>query len=250
MKTIIVCGFLLFSLSQAAASTLGPARWAMTEWEGLTNADGTGLFVEVVEQAFAHSGIEVVLDVMPWRRALHSVENSKADFTGGVDRSERYHQSAYPISEVEDCAFFHQDLIEDWSGLPSLSGYRGTWALGYLDSVPDDVTRYLQGVGVERESALQMVLQGRADYYFDNRSQLMQTIANSEHSEQLDLSDYRIESIMTMPLYMSFSPDERGRQLRDLFDQGMAALLRSGELAEIYARWNEPMPTMPVIPAP
>lgn len=233
-------------LSPWASASDQTVRWAITEWEDLTNADGTGLFIEVVEQAFAESGITVERIYMPWRRALHTVEQGDADFAGGLERTDKFLQSRYPINEIIESAFFHENTIPDWSGMESLRNLRGAWAIGYLDAFPASIRPLLTGEDVPRASALQMVIQGRADYYLDNLLQMRKTLARAEQSGsiQANMTHYRIETIMQVPLYLSFTHGDRGAEIKQAYDDGIEALLRSGQLEQIYQKWGINMPTM------
>ena len=234
---------LFLALLQTSDANGNEVRWAITEWEDLTNADGTGLFNELTDAAFSVSGVKVTRIYVPWRRALLAVEQGDADFTGGLEKTDKFLESRHPINRILETVFFHEDTISNWSGLESLADKRGVWALGYLDEFPPAIRHQLHGEDVPRESALNMVLKGRADYYFDNRLQMRQTIEKAKASRQPGTFDnYRMEPLMEFPLYMVFTPNPRGERIKAIFDKGVEALYQSGKLQEIYRKWDIPMP--------
>ena len=233
----------LLTLLPAFSAAMDEVRWAITEWEDLTNEDGTGLINEVVDAAFAVSGIKVNRSYVPWRRALRAVERGAADFTGGLEHTEKFLESRYPINQILESVLFHREVISQWSGLDDLKGKKGVWALGYLDEFPPGIRKNMTGEDVSRQSALNMLLEGRADYYFDNRMQMLQTIRKAGTTlESLERGGYSIEPVMEISLFMVFTDSDRGRQVKAAYDQGVASLITTGQLQRIYRKWNMPLP--------
>jgi len=114
-----------------------------------------------------------------------------------------------------------------------------------MKEMADDIKHRLTGEEVEdRVSALKMVLFNRADYYFDNYEQLNDTIKKNDIT--FDMNDYRIEVIVSINLYMTFSSTERGKKIKDLYDKGIEQLFRTGELEEIYKKWKNEFPELDI----
>ena len=55
-------------------------------------------------------------------------------------------------------------------------------------------------------------------------------------------SRYRMTPLTTLPLYLGFADNPRGRALAELYDRRMALLQAEGRLREVFARWQQPYP--------
>ena len=93
----------------------------------------------------------------------------------------------------------------------------------------------------KREQAIKMVASGsRVDFYIDNYYQMKSTI--EKMTPTINMNDYRIEDISKSEIFMLFSKTQRGRQIRDIYDQGVERLHKSGELPLIYAKYERDYP--------
>ena len=52
----------------------------------------------------------------------------------------------------------------------------------------------------------------------------------------------RITELQLLPLYLAFARTERGRALKQLYEQRMDVLVRSGSLRAIFKRWKDHYP--------
>jgi len=217
------------------------ARWAITEWQGLTNRDGTGVLNEVVDLAFSHAGVRVEREYMPWKRALYQVATGGADMAGGLEVSTEYYQATLPVSLIEESVLYRLGEIPTWKGAKSLAGKIGVWPLGYLEEVPITVKNFMKGQGIQdRQRAIDMVLIGRADYYFDNKMQLEQAFAATQQTYNPER--FTIQTVHVIELYMSFTKNKNGKKLRELYDIGIQKALKNGELNKVYKKWKQKRP--------
>ena len=205
-------------------------------WEGHTNADGSGVGWEVLRKVFEPAGFKVRNESVPYTRSIGLVQRGKADVWLG----------AYP-NEVENAVFpkwnydFDRVYALGQSAAPvpkndNIGQYRLFWIRGYdfQDQLPNVTTyREIQ----RREGVLEMLQNKRADFYIDAIEEIDFVLSGAP-----DKSAYRITKVAELPLYLGFSPNERGRELAVLFDQRMELLVKNGELRPIFAAWNKPYP--------
>ena len=88
-----------------------------------------------------------------------------------------------------------------------------------------------------RDGILPMLEHARADFYIDALTEAKYVLSQAD-----DPSKFALTPIAELPLYIGFADNERGRGLMAVFDQRMAALVKSGELKPIFERWKQPYP--------
>ena len=218
--------------------------WATPEWKALTNKDGTGLYHELINEIYGRAGIRVVVEYVPWVRAMDIVKKGEADFSGGDSPSEDYAQPKIPIIRNTELVFFKKSTYPSYKGVENLDNKSGVWIRGYVDNFPKEIKSHLKGTeNTTRTGALQMVLADRADYYLDNDFQMDQTL--KEFEGKYAASEYATGTVYAENLFLCFTKTPRGQRLADIFDQGMKSLAASGKLNRIYTKWVRTAPLVP-----
>lgn len=208
------------------------------DWEGYVNAEGKGLYVDLVNEVFSRHGLTVKRETVPWKRALYNVQVGKADFTGGTTPIPGYHVSRQPLVQGWEVIFFKKGSIRK-PVLKHLKGKNGAWPMGYIEELPQAIKEKLQGHAVaNREQGVRMVLSGRADYYLDNLVQLADTL----DLIPFERHEYECGEIFSDTIYMLFTRNARGRKLRDLYDQEIVRLSQTDALKRIYEKWSFEVP--------
>jgi ABC-type amino acid transport substrate-binding protein len=118
----------------------------------------------------------------------------------------------------------------------TLGNYRLAWVRGYkYEEYLPNVHRFNQ---IERrDGILPMLEHARADFYIDALTEAKYVLSQADEP-----SKFALTPIAELPLYIGFADNERGRGLMAVFDQRMAALVKSGELKPIFERWKQPYP--------
>jgi ABC-type amino acid transport substrate-binding protein len=220
-------------------------RWVTESWESFTNEDGSGLYNEIVRAAFDGHQVEIIN--MPWKRSLLEVKNGTADMTGATNFINGYITPRYPMLASPVSILFYSDKI-NFTDLPSLTNYVGVWASPYEEELFLGIDKALfSGFSVqERETAYKMLVSGRADYFLDAKPLHQAWLENQKLQSKgtIRASDYELKDIRRLNLFMIFSDNARGKQLKDIFDKGMAKLRQKGQLRNIYAKYHflEQMP--------
>lgn len=237
---------LLTPLSAGAVESSNPSfvnvKWATPDdWPQFINQKGEGLYASLLNAVFVDASVPVHRETLPWKRSLQYVQRGLADITGGQKFDNRYYVSRFPLIRGREI-FLIQAQYKNISVRTFLNTHKGVWVNGYLSSYPDAYRILLRGVEVKtRKQALNMFLSGRADYYLDNETQMMQT---------LDSADYKIDSdIVTTnffctDIFMHFTKNERGRSIRDFYDARIEKLLEGDSLRLIYQKWNFELPPL------
>ena len=74
----LILGSLLF------AQTGKTIKIVTEEWEKCTNADGSGLYFDIIRAVFEPEGVKVSLQLMPYARAVETFQAKKADAVVGT----------------------------------------------------------------------------------------------------------------------------------------------------------------------
>jgi len=206
------------------------------QWNAYTEADGTGLGWDLMREIFEPAGIKVASRIEPYTRAVGLVQRGEADAWVGAYQDE-VEGTLYPKWHYDTDEIYALGLAADIAPtLATLSTYRLAWVRGY------DFQHYLPNVQnfnevARRDHILSMLSHDRADLYIDAKPEVDFILGQTKEPQR-----YRMTYLTSIPLYLSFADNARGRLLRDLFDQRMALLVHSGKLRPIFARWKQPYP--------
>ncbi|MBF7730908.1 substrate-binding periplasmic protein [Pseudomonas sp. N040] len=235
--SVLLCGIFAALPARAAEDPLPAEILAVSEaWEGYTNADGSGLGWELLRKIFQPAGVRVRTEAMPYTRAIGLVQRGKADVWLGSYQDEvsgviypRWHYDTDQVFALGLAASPQPDAA-------SIGRFRLFWMRGY------DYQDHLANVSIyseiqRREVVLEMLQNRRADFYIDAVEEIDGVLAKAA-----DQSAFRVTRLTSLPLYMGFAPNARGRAFAALFDQRMSELVNSGQLRAIFAGWNKPYP--------
>lgn len=206
------------------------------QWNGYTEADGTGLGWDLMRELFEPAGVQVQARVEPYTRAVGLVQRGEADAWVGAYKNEvegtLYPQWHYDVDEIYALSL----ASEPTPTLHTLGSYRLAWVRGYeFEHYLPDIVHFNEVA--RREPILNMLDHSRADLYIDAKPEISFILQQTKEPER-----FRTTYLAAIPLYLSFANTARGRSLRILFDRRMAQLVRSGKLRPIFARWKQPYP--------
>lgn len=205
------------------------------EWQGYTNADGSGFGWDVVRAVFDSAGVDIAFETMPYSRSIHTVLHGHADAWIGAYRNEVpeavYPDWHYDADRVD--AIFRADAGITWRGPSTLRGADVVWLHDYrmdkyLD-VPVDAEQTLK-----QTSALKMVARERVDYYIGTAYEFETYFDNGAPS--LSRETFDREHLMNLELYVAFAPSDRGRRFARIWDRQFPKLLADATIGAIYAR--------------
>jgi polar amino acid transport system substrate-binding protein len=206
------------------------------QWNGYTETDGSGLGWDLMREIFEPAGVKVASRTEPYTRAVGLVQRGEADAWVGAYEHE-VEGTLYPKWHYDTDEIYALGLASNpVPTLKTLGSYRLAWVRGY------EYQHYLPNVVhfnevARRDHILPMLDHARADLYIDARPEVDFILGQTSEPQR-----FRTTYLMSIPLFLSFADNARGRFLRDVFDQRMAQLVHSGKLRPIFARWKQPYP--------
>ncbi|WJG11270.1 transporter substrate-binding domain-containing protein [Aliiglaciecola sp. LCG003] len=207
--------------------------------QNLVSKHSSSLAYEILKQVYEPIGIEVKLEFVPYKRAVHMVMNNRADGMldnyRGVASNMLIPQWHYAVQQVN--AVFKKNSL-DWQDSKALIGKKVAWVrgFGFERYIPVDT---LSIENTYRSSALKMLAKDRIDVYIDDKVEILKTSESLQG--EFDLSQYQFEYLATLKLYPAFSTSAKGRKLARIYDQRMPVLLHSGKLKQLYLKWGYPV---------
>ncbi len=233
---IVLCAFTSWGHADEVPVVPGKVLLASEAWDDYTNADGRGLAWDVLRKVFEPAGITLQTRTEPYTRSVGLAQRGEVDGWVGSYRDEAK-GVLYPHWNFDSDHIYALGLAS--TAVPTvatLGNYRLAWVRGYKyeDYLPN-VRRFNQ---IERRDGIPSMLQhGRADFYIDALTEASEVLKQAD-----DPSLFRLTPIAELPLYVGFADNDRGRGLMAVFDQRMAALVKSGELKAIFEHWKQPYP--------
>jgi polar amino acid transport system substrate-binding protein len=218
---------------------------ATPTWENQVNADGTGLFFDLLHAVYDPLGITLQVSFAPIKRSCKMLQKKEIDASVGFYSDEVgkkigwdfYQTPKHPIITENFCAVFKKGKNINWRYPESLSNTRVCWIEGYdlKDRIP--VSMSYQKAATQKQ-AWNLLKTDRIDYYVDAASDSR----SAAKQDNIDLNEYQFGSMWTDKMYIPFALTDRGAYFMSVFDLRMAQLHENGQLAQIYSKWNVPLP--------
>ncbi|WP_159084481.1 substrate-binding domain-containing protein [Dongshaea marina] len=205
---------------------------------GLVSKEG-GLYVDIIRRIFETQDIKVKLYITPYARAKKLVEMKQGDAILGAYRGEeegfifpQWHYSANVISVL-----YKTKSVDRWSGQDTLAGKK----LSLLKNYDYDKYLYVPIIKIEsrnRHNAIALLHRDRISFFLDDGVILRKELQPLSSELGLEVSDYQIQDVMLLKLYLAFSNTKKGAEFSRIFDDGIAQLLASGELKVLFDKWG------------
>lgn len=231
LKLIIVIGMLL-SATYVHAERV---RVATETWASYSEKDGTGLYLEMVEAAFAKHDIEVEVILVPYARAVELVISGQADIVLAVyldDYGDKliYSDSIVSIDRLD--AIISPALDEQWQGAESLAGKTVVAQTDFrFNQHFDFQMNYFEVPAVENR--LKMLAAGRVDAVLDYES----TVLPIWDAAGLTPRHKIKRGLLQSNLHFAFSNNIRGLHLKRAFDTGFQEALTSDEIKGLHLQY-------------
>lgn len=222
--------FLLFiccGLARASQTLI----FVSEEWEGQTNADGTGFYWDLLRNVYEPAGYAVQFSVMPYARAVKMVVDGEAHaWVASYIDEEGVIYPQIPFDTDKVAGVFRKGELDPAQGQLALEGRDVGWIRGYSYDDYLDVQVNKNELN-NRENGLQMVERGRLDVYLDAavdiRIAMEQDVVDRAHLEKA--------VFLELELFMAFQNGETGVELAQIWDERMKELHETGELRALYA---------------
>jgi uncharacterized protein (TIGR02285 family) len=195
------------------------------EWKGYTNADGTGVYFDLLRQTFPDDTFNIKID--SYNRTLANFHKNKLDIIVGVFR-EDIKQGVFPLwhldIEAATTAFYDPTKIQ-LTHLSDLEDLTVSWLRGYKfnNFIPYVTSPYLVNT---LETGFELVTKNRVnvfiDYPYNVPTKYQQTLAS-------------LEVMPSRHIYVAFQNNTSGLNLANQYDKMMPLLRDSGVLADVYS---------------
>lgn len=201
--------------------------------DGVLHEDGSGLYADIVKKIYEPLNIKVSIKIYPYNRAVQQVQSKNADAWLGsyVDEEDFALYPKYYFDEDIVTAMVKKEKFPTFDGMNSLLGKNICWLRGYDydDFIDVDIIQHERN---NRKSILLSLENDRFDIYLDAEYDIKEAIKKYN----FDASKYSFYEVLSLKLYPAFRNDERGKQLRDMWDAQFEKFLKDGSLKEIYIK--------------
>ncbi|MCG8565162.1 MAG: transporter substrate-binding domain-containing protein [Desulfobacterales bacterium] len=209
------------------------------QWEGQANADGTGLFCDILRAVYEPRGVGVRFRMIPWTRGRSMVEAGQGDALLCVLKGREGDRdlSRFPLYVERTAAVYKRHSIPRWDGIHSLDYTRAVWLRGYDYQLNPRLRAIQFGDWQEADSHENAWLQLNLDQY-DIYIDALVDIDRFMADHAMDSGLYEKQILWTEAAHVGFAPTERGRLLRRMFDRGIRDLYQGGRLQGLYDKWG------------
>jgi len=211
------------------------------EWENNTHKDGTGLYWDIIRKVYDIENIKMKIKIVPYARSVHMVKMQKADaWVASYINEEpfplypKWHFDADVVS-----ALFKKVKFPDWKGVNSLSNKKVGWIRGYDYNEYIDIKMQVDELN-SRKSALGLLVKDRLDVFIDAIVEIKNELENKDLLKKIGfkIDDYRIEKLLQLNLYLAFINNDRGKQLRSIWDKNFPILLKNGTIKALFDQYK------------
>lgn len=197
-------------------------------WPRFCQADGKGLYLDLVRAIYQPHGYVIVPHIVPYKRALYMIANNKGAMALGAYQHELKNVliPEYPDSADDLTVMMLKQWQHQWHGESTLAGQQVLWPRGWALEKYLSVTVNAHEVG-SSETAIKLLRKNRYRYYLT---------VGSQHIADPPPADMHLALLRWIPTYPVFPKSDKGAQLQQLWDMEMVKLIRRGELAQLYQR--------------
>ncbi|MBP7553739.1 MAG: transporter substrate-binding domain-containing protein [Spirochaetes bacterium] len=203
------------------------------EWEGSTNADGTGIYFDIVRAIFEKNGYILDISIMKYIQAKKRVQSGESDMVLGVYEGEetgvifpKYHFSSDDVTVLYLKGGSYKNE-------KSLENKNVGWIRGYSYEKYIKTNMKIQRLD-ERENGVNMLAKKRLDYFIDNIYDIEGTIEELG----LDSKIFETKLIKFLNLYPCFANNEKGATLSKIWDKEMDKLVKNGKIKELHEEYD------------
>jgi hypothetical protein len=202
-------------------------------WEDYTNEDETGFYLDVLREVFPFPQYNLIIQYLPYKRAIYMVEQGEADITTGVnpgDMPDKYLAMEYVEKDTVDM-LVKKELAENWQGLKSLKNKYVVAKIGYnFENFFEVPVHYKEKT--QLLNMMKMLRAGRVDAVLDYKNDLEKLWDKAELTD-----DYVIvERVIVNDAYYAFA--DRSLALKKHFLEVYPALVKSEKIFKIGLQYG------------
>jgi len=229
--------FVLCPIFHPALAGSAPAEiiLASEEWANATNKDGTGLYWDIFRAVYEPVGIKTKFIIRSYKGSVSLVRKNQADAAVGIypEKIQGALSSKYPFVKDYVLVLFKKKTLNQWNGPETLKNKKIGWIKGYSY---DD---YLEVPVIKkefskRENILRRLDKDQIDFFMDTRNDVESVL----NKGIIDVTRYTVETVLELERYLVFANNEKGKELKKIFDYRFPHLVKTGEIEKLFAKWN------------
>lgn len=223
------------------------------DWEGFTEAGGTGYYFEMMRAVYEPAGHTLEFKVVPYTRALKMVENQQADLMAAIDIADlppSLVATNLAVGMDGKDAFVRPGELPSLTHVAQLQDLRVIARRGYaFDQFLPKGTHYSEFSNLS--GMLKMLEAGRADVILDYEEDMNKSVKDTNSKIRFDVRRHVLEST----LFMGFSNSRNGALARKVFSERFTLLIaelerstppsRTGVLADLARKYSVAERDMP-----
>ena len=253
--SILIVGWFLsicLTIAPVAAAESKQIVLAADPWcpyNCLPESDLPGYLVELAQAVYQPHGYTVKYMNLPWSRALEYALSGTIDAAIGAVKGniQGHYIGVQSLGRDETVLVVRKGERFDYTGPSAMDAKRLGVIIHYTYDNHGEIDQYLEKRKQEQEdsvsvlhqeaaltSLLNMLVLDRLDVVIENR------FVAAYKAKELNISDH-IEIISTGKgddIYFAFTPNDKGRQLSTMLDEGVRQLRVSGRLSEILEKYG------------
>ena len=237
-KLIFLASFLLSCLAYdpvPAENIPAEIIFASEERSNAINRDGTGLYWDIFRAVYGSMGIKTKMIIQSYNGSVSLVKQHKADAAVGIypDSIRGAVFSRYPFVKDNVLVLFKKDKFRQWQGQQTLKNKRVAWI---KDCAFD---QYLEVAVTKkeydtREAILRRLDCDQIDFFMDTRNEVESVL----NKGIIDVTRYTVETVLEVERYLVFANNNKGKELKKIFDFRFPHLVQTGEIERLYDKWN------------
>lgn len=243
MRYVMVLLCALLCVSPQVMAEVETITLTANEWPPYTSdhIEGGGLVVELITAAFAEEGIRTQYQIMPWARAIASVESREANAVAAWDSAERRE-----IFHFSDRLLFNNMVLVKrdnnpvyWNTLDDLKPYsfvlvRGAVSLETIDQASDFKKSYV----TTEETAIDLVIKGRADLTIRDKG-VVEYLIQQKPERFAGRIDFSGKTLGRNALHLVVSKQHpRASLIITSFNRGLKKIKHSGQYQALMAKYG------------
>jgi len=204
-------------------------------WEDYSNADGSGLYWDILKAIYQPEGIRLKHKTVPWNRAMKMV--SKYHLYNGIIGEYRETEEDllfpdYPI-DVEYLSVVAREGLS-FTDMSSLSGKNVGWIKDY-DLIPEAQIDFTLKEFRDLDQGLELLRTGALDYLIEEWDEL----AAAMQTHAMSAERYSVAQLpQGTDVYVAFSNNKLSQELIRIYNERVPQLVKNGTMGAIYQRWD------------
>lgn len=205
-------------------------------WEEYTNADGSGMYWDILRSIYSTAGIKLKPSIVPWNRAMKMVTKYQiynAIVGEYLDSEEALLFPKYPI-DVEYMSVLAKKSAMDWQGVESLVGKRVGWIKDY-DVIKEQDRNFTLREYRTTEQGIELLNSGKLDYIIDEWDELAIVLKG----KNLAIENYNMNEMPEgTDVYVAFANNAISKVLIEIYNEQAALMVKDGRMQAIYKKWE------------